>query len=125
MAKIAWANVPDSKRVLVWLTYIVGIWLTTSWKILEAVKIDPTKRVKDLSEADLDKIRAEIWKIPTEVEVRRDQQLNIKRLQEIWSYRWYRHKVWLPCRWQATASNARTCKARSWKKRVAVPGKKW
>ena len=125
MAKIAWANVPDHKRVLIGLTYIVGIWVTTSEKILKNAKIDWSKRVKDLSEADLDKIRAEIQKIPTEVDVRRDQALNIKRLQEIWSYRWYRHKVWLPCRWQATATNARTCKARAWKKRVAVPGKKW
>ena len=125
MARVAWVNIPDKKRIVIALTYIVWIGLTTSKEILVNVKIDESKRVNELSEKELDAIRAQIWEIPTEVDVKRDQALNIKRLQEIWAYRWYRHKVWLPCRWQWTASNARTCKARKWKRRVAVPGKKW
>ena len=124
MARVVWVNIPDDKRIVVALTYIIGIGSTLSKSILEAAKIDQNKRVKDLSEKDLDTIRAKISEYNTEVEARREQALNIKRLQEIWSYRWYRHKIWLPCRWQSTATNARTCKKRSGKKRVAIPGKK-
>ena len=124
MARIAWVNIPDGKVVLISLTYIVWVWLPTSRKILSKVKIEETIRVKDLSEKQLDLIRAELAKMPTEVEVKREQALSIKRLKEIWSYRWIRHRVWLPCRWQGTASNARTCKRWAGKKRVAIAGKK-
>lgn len=124
MARIAWVNIPDNKRVVIALTYIVWVWLTTSKKILDTAKIDKNLRVKELNEKQLDAIRTSLATLPTEVEVRREQALNIKRLQDIWSYRWHRHRMWLPCRWQGTASNARTCKARAGKKRVAITGKK-
>lgn len=124
MARIAWVNLPDDKKVEYALRYIVWIWPALSKKILRDTKIDPTKRLKTLSEKELDAIRNEIAKYPVEVDIKREWALNIKRLQEIWSYRWYRHKIWLPVRWQSTATNARTCKARWWKKRVAVAGKK-
>ncbi len=124
MARVAWVNIPDNKRVVIALTYIVWRGRTTSSKVLHDCNIDESKRAKDLDEKELDLIRSKIASFPTEVEVRRDQALNVKRLQEIWSYRWYRHKIWLPCRWQSTATNARTCKRRAWKKREAVPWKK-
>ncbi len=124
MARIAWVNIPDNKKVLIALTYIVWVWQTTSKKILTDAKIDEHTRVKDLNEKQLDQIRTSLALLPTEVEVRREQALNVKRLQDIWSYKWYRHRMWLPCRWQGTASNARTCKARAGKKRVAIAAKK-
>ena len=114
----------DNKRVVISLTYIVWVGFTQSKNILNSVNISENTKVKDLSEKELDLIRSKISEIPTEVEIKRDQALNIKRLQEIWTYRWMRHRIWLPCRWQGTASNARTCKSRSGKKKVAIPGKK-
>lgn len=124
MARIAWVNIPDHKNLFIALTYIVWIWQKTSRDIIKNAKMDWSVRVKDLNEKQLDTIRAEVGKIPTEVEVRREQALNIKRLKEIWSYRWIRHRLGLPCRWQSTASNARTCKSKAGKKRVAIAGKK-
>lgn len=124
MARIAWVNIPDDKKIEFSLMYIIWIWSFLSKKILNDAKVDPSKRLKALNEKELDAIRNEISKYPVEVDVKREIALSIKRLQEIGSYRWYRHKVWLPVRWQSTATNARTCKARAWKKRVAVAGKK-
>lgn len=124
MVRIAWVNIPEDKRAVIALTYIVWIWPARSRLILKNTKISEVKRIKDLSEDDLDKIRNEVWKFDVEVEVKRNQALDIKRLQEIWSYRWYRHKMWLPVRWQSTATNARTRKRLTWKKRVTIPWKK-
>lgn len=124
MARVAWVDIPENKRIVIALTYIIWVWNTTSIKILENTWIDQSVRVKDLSESQLDKIRNELDKIPTEVEVKRGQALDIQRLQQAWTYRWYRHRIWLPCRWQWTKTNAKTTKKRGWKKRVAVPGKK-
>ena len=124
MARIAWVNIPDNKKVLISLTYIVWVWRTTSLNILKKAKVDSELRVKELSEDDLDKIRLEIDKINTESDVRREVALNIKRLQQIWSYRWKRHKMWLPVRWQNTKTNAKTCKKKSWRRWVAIAWKK-
>ncbi len=124
MARVAWVNIPDEKKVEFSLRYLVWIWPTLSKKILKDAKVDPSKRVKQLNEKELDAIRNEVAKYPVEVDIKREWAINIKRLQEIWSYRWYRHKIWLPCRWQSTATNARTSKARAGKKRVAIPNKK-
>ena len=124
MARIAWVNIPDNKVIAISLTYIVWIGPSKSNKILDELKIEKTKRTKDLNEKELDMIRSKIAEHSTEVDIRREQAMNIKRLQEIWSYRWYRHRIWLPCRGQSTASNARTCKNRSGKRRMAIPGKK-
>lgn len=124
MARIAWVNIPDNKKVLISLTYIVWIWKTTSKTILKNSKIDSELRVKDLKESDLDIIRWEIDKIETESDVKRSVALNIQRLQQIWSYRWKRHKMWLPVRWQNTKTNAKTRKRQSWKRWVAIAWKK-
>lgn len=120
MARIAWTDIPENKRVVIALTYIVWVWDTTSKKLLATLWLDESIRVKDLSEVELDKIRNELQKIPTEVEVRRAQALDIQRIQQAWTYRGYRHRVWLPCRWQNTKTNAKTSKKRGWKKRGPV-----
>jgi len=124
MARVAWTEIPENKRVVISLTYIVWVWNTTSKKILASLKIDESTRVKDLSEAQLDTIRNALQDVQTEVEVRRSQALDIQRLQQIWTYRGYRHRVWLPCRGQNTKTNAKTTKKRGWKKRWVVARKK-
>ena len=85
MARIAWVNIPDNKKVLFSLTYIMWVWKTTSAKILETTKVNPELRVKELSEADLDKIRWELDKVDTESDIKRSVALDIQRLQQIWS----------------------------------------
>ena len=111
MARIAGVDLPNEKRVEIGLTYIYGIGRVTSNKILEATKIDPNTRVKDLTESDINKIREYMDKnVVTEGDLRRDVALNIKALQEIGSYRGVRHRKGLPVRGQSTRSNARTRK---------------
>jgi len=111
MARIAGVDLPNEKRVEIGLTYIYGIGRVTSNKILEATKIDPNTRVKDLTENDINKIRDYMDKnVVTEGDLRRDVALNIKALQEIGSYRGVRHRKGLPVRGQSTRSNARTRK---------------
>ena len=111
MARIAGVDLPNEKRVEIGLTYIYGIGRVTSNKILEATKIDPNTRVKDLTENDINKIREYMDKnITTEGDLRRDVALNIKALMEIGSYRGVRHRKGLPVRGQSTRSNARTRK---------------
>jgi len=109
MARIAAVTIPDAKRVEVALTYIFGIGVTSSQKILAEAKIDPNTRVKDLTEAELGRIR-EIITASYEVEgdLQREVAQNIKRLKEINSYRGLRHKANLPARGQRTKTNGRT-----------------
>ena len=109
MARIASVTIPDAKRVEVALTYIFGIGITSSQKILAEAKIDPNTRVKDLTEAELGRIR-EIIAASYEVEgdLQREVAQNIKRLKEINSYRGTRHKANLPARGQRTKTNGRT-----------------
>lgn len=121
MARIAGVNLPNDKRVEIGLTYVVGIGQSLSKTILDKLKIDLNKRVKDLTEAEIVKIREEIAKYPTEADLRRLVALNIKRLQEIGSYRGYRHRKSLPSRGQKTKTNARTKKG---KKRTVANKKK-
>ena len=104
MARIVGVDIPNDKQVAYSLTYIYGIGLPTAKAILKAVNIDPTIRVKDLSEEQLTSIRHEVSKYKTEV------ALNIKRLQEIGCYRGLRHRRGLPVRGQRTKNNARTRK---------------
>ena len=120
MARIAGVNLPKEKRVEIGLTYIFGIGRSLSKTILEKVKIDLDKKVKDLSEEEADRIREEIKRIKTEGDLRRDVTMSIKRLQEVGSYRGYRHRVGLPCRGQRTRTNSRTKKG----KRKTVANKK-
>ncbi|MDP2812563.1 MAG: 30S ribosomal protein S13 [bacterium] len=108
MARISGVNIPNEKRIEVALTYIYGIGLTTSQKILKKSGIKVDVRVKDVSEEDLNKIRKEIESLRVEGELRRDKASNIKRLKEIKCYRGVRHTKGLPVRGQKTKTNSRT-----------------
>jgi small subunit ribosomal protein S13 len=109
MARIAGVDIPRDKRVVISLTYIYGIGDTTSEKILESTNIDPSKRVKDLDEAELTRLRDFIDRnYVVEGDLRREVNMNIKRLIEIGSYRGMRHRRNLPARGQRTRTNART-----------------
>ncbi|TLG77441.1 30S ribosomal protein S13 [Culicoidibacter larvae] len=110
MARIAGIDIPRDKRVVISLTYIFGIGRTTAEKILKAADVSEDTRVRDLSEDELVRIRAEVDKVKTEGDLRREVALNIKRLQEIVSYRGIRHRRSLPVRGQRTKTNARTRK---------------
>ena len=114
MARIAGVDLPNAKRVEIGLTYIYGIGLSTSKKILSATGVDPDRRVKDLSEDDVSKLREYIdHNITVEGDLRREVGLNIKRLVEIGCYRGIRHRKGLPVRGQRTKTNARTRKGPS------------
>ncbi len=109
MARIAGVNLPNEKRVEIALTYIYGIALTSSKKILASLKIDPNIRVKDLSEEQVNTLRQKIEKdYKVEGELRRERITNIKRLREIKCYRGVRHTKGLPVRGQRTKTNTRT-----------------
>lgn len=109
MARIANINVPNEKRVEIGLTYIYGIGRVTSNKILSKLNISPDTRVKDLTEAELKKLRDFIAKNnKVEGDLKREILLNIKRLREISSYRGMRHVRKLPVRGQRTKTNSRT-----------------
>ena len=113
MARISGVNIPDAKRIEIALTYVFGIGLTSSHKILAATGIDPNTRVKDLTEAEVSKLREQIDKnYHVEGDLQREIGLNIKRLKEINSYRGLRHKANLPVRGQRTKTNARTKRGR-------------
>lgn len=121
MARIAGVDIPRDKRVVVALTYVYGIGRTTSEKILAAAGIDESVRVKDLSDADVVKIRQQVEKYTVEGDLRREVAMNIKRLSEIGSYRGMRHRRGLPVRGQNTRNNARTRKG---PKKASVKKKK-
>ena len=111
MARLAGVDLPREKRVEIGLTYIFGIGLTSSKKILEKTGINPDTRVKDLTDDDVAKLRDEIENSYTvEGDLRRDVALNIKRMVEINCYRGIRHRKGLPVRGQRTKTNARTRK---------------
>ena len=111
MARIAGVDLPNNKRVEIGLTYIYGIGLASSKKILEEAKINPDTRVKDLSEDELGAIRKIIdSEYITEGDLRREVSLNIKRLMEIGCYKGIRHRRGLPVRGQNTKNNSRTRK---------------
>jgi small subunit ribosomal protein S13 len=111
MARIAGITLPSDKRIEVGLTYIFGIGRAKSIKILQEAKIEKDKRVKDLNEDEINKIRQIIEKREKiEGDLRKETTLNIKRLMEISSYRGSRHKRRLPVRGQRTKTNARTRK---------------
>ena len=111
MARIAGVDLPKEKRVEIGLTYIYGIGLTTSQKILKKTGINPDVRIKDLTDEEVNNIRKAIdqdYKV--EGDLRREVALNIKRLTEIGCYRGLRHRRGLPVRGQRTKTNARTRK---------------
>ena len=111
MARIAGVDLPREKRVEIGLTYIFGIGLKNSQKILNDTEISPDTRVKDLNETEVSKLRDYIeHNVKVEGDLRREVSLNIKRLVEIGSYRGVRHRRGLPVRGQKTKTNARTRK---------------
>ena len=111
MARIAGVDLPKEKRVEIGLTYIYGIGLSTSQKILATTGINPDTRIKDLTEDEVNEIRNYVNKnLMVEGDLRRDVALNIKRLVEIGCYRGIRHRKGLPLRGQKTKTNARTRK---------------
>ena len=121
MARIAGVDLPKNKRTEIALTYIYGIGTSTSQKILDQARIDRNVRVKDLTEEDAARIRAIIDRDhKVEGDLRREVTQNIKRLQEIGSYRGLRHRRNLPARGQRTRTNARTKRGA----RKTVPGKR-
>ena len=110
MARISGVDIPRDKRVVISLTYVYGIGKTTAQEVLAAAEVSEDTRVKDLTEDELGRIRTEVAKTKTEGDLRREVALNIKRLQEIGSYRGMRHRKGLPVRGQNTRNNARTRK---------------
>ena len=110
MARIAGINVPDNKIAEVALQSIFGIGPTRARDILAATGIEPTSKFKDLDEATLDKIRAEVGKYTVEGDLRREITMNIKRLVDLGAYRGLRHRRGLPVRGQRTKTNERTRK---------------
>ena len=122
MARIAGVNIPREKRVEIGLTYIYGIGRSTSNQILAQLGIEPDRKVRDLTEEEVIKLREAIdGGYTVEGDLRRERSQNIKRLQEIGSYRGLRHRRGLPVHGQNTKTNARTRKG---PKRMQVAGKK-
>jgi small subunit ribosomal protein S13 len=123
MARIEGVDLPRNKRVEVGLTYLFGIGPTRAQKILAQTKVNPDTRIKDLSEAEVSAIREVITKnFKVEGDLRREVQMNIKRLIEIGSYRGLRHRRNLPVHGQRTKTNGRTRKGT--KKTVAGRGRR-
>ena len=122
MARISGVNVPLNKRVEVGLTYIYGIGRSTSNELLAKLGIEPDRKVRDLTEDEVTRLRDLIdSELTVEGDLRRERSQNIKRLQEIGCYRGLRHRRGLPVRGQKTKTNARTRKG---PKRMQVAGKK-
>jgi len=110
MARIAGVNIPDNKHLRIALTYIYGIGNTRAKQICEATGLDPAAKVRDLAEGELDKVRQVITHYELEGDLRREVNMNIKRLLDLGCYRGIRHRRGLPLRGQRTRTNARTRK---------------
>ena len=122
MARIAGVDLPRDKRIEIALTYVYGIGLKTSQRLLKVAGVNPDTRTRDLTEVEVVKLRDAIDKenVAVEGDLRRDVQMNIKRLVDIGCYRGRRHRLGLPVRGQNTKNNARTRKG----PKKAVAGKK-
>ncbi len=120
MARIAGVNIPNHKHTEIALTAIYGIGRTRAQKICDAAGIARTTKVKDLTDADLDRLREEVGKFTVEGDLRREITMNIKRLMDLGCYRGVRHRRGLPMRGQRTRTNARTRKG----PRKPIAGKK-
>jgi small subunit ribosomal protein S13 len=110
MARIAGINMPMNKHVVIGLTHIYGIGRSRARDILQTVGIQPTTRVKDLTEVEVAAIRSQVAKIAVEGDLRREMSMNIKRLMDLGTWRGLRHRKGLPVRGQRTRTNARTRK---------------
>jgi small subunit ribosomal protein S13 len=122
MARIEGVDLPRDKRVVIGLTYIYGIGKSTSQQLLDKAGVDQNTRVRDLSESEVQRLRELIGDLTIEGDLRRQTQLNIKRLMEINSYRGLRHRRRLPLRGQRTKTNARTRRGK--KQTVAGRGRR-
>lgn len=121
MARIAGVDLPRNKRMEIALTYIYGIGRTASLKVLSAARVDPAKKSDELTDGEINSIRAAIdQNVKVEGDLRREIAMNIKRLMDLGCYRGVRHRKGLPVRGQRTHTNARTRKG----PRVAIAGKK-
>jgi 30S ribosomal protein S13 len=121
MARIAGINIPLNKRVEIGLTYIYGIGRSTSNQLLGEVGVEPDRKVRDLTDDEVVKLRDAIDNLTVEGDLRRERSQNIKRLMEIGCYRGLRHRRGLPVHGQRTKTNARTRKG---PRRMQVAGKK-
>ena len=110
MARIAGINIPQHKHAEIGLTSIYGVGRSTAQKICDAVGIARSKKIKDLTDGDLEKIREEVGRLTIEGDLRRELSMNIKRLMDLGCYRGLRHRRGLPLRGQRTRTNARTRK---------------
>ena len=110
MARIAGINIPPHKHAEIGLTAIYGIGRSTAQKICTAAGVPFDRKIKDLSDPDLERIREEISRLPIEGDLRREMSINIKRLMDLGCYRGLRHRRGLPVRGQRTHTNARTRK---------------
>ena len=110
MARLAGVNIPDNKHAVVSLTYIYGIGHTIAKQLCKSTGVNPAAKIQDLTEEDLDKLRAGVGKLSVEGDLRRESQLNVKRLLDLGCYRGIRHRRGLPLRGQRTKTNARTRK---------------
>jgi small subunit ribosomal protein S13 len=110
MARIAGINIPPHKHAEIGLTAIYGIGRTTAQKICTSVGIPYSKKIKDLNDSELERIRDEIGRLTIEGDLRRELSINIKRLMDLGCYRGFRHRRGLPVRGQRTRTNARTRK---------------
>jgi small subunit ribosomal protein S13 len=121
MARISGVNIPLNKRVEIGLTYVYGIGRSTANELLAEVGVEPDRKVRDLTEEEVIKLREAVDNLTVEGDLRRERSQNIKRLQEIGCYRGLRHRRGLPVHGQNTKTNARTRKG---PKRMQVAGKK-
>jgi small subunit ribosomal protein S13 len=110
MARIAGVNIPDNKHAVISLTYVYGVGKTTAQQICAATGIAETTKIGELSEDQLDVVRNEVAKYTVEGDLRRETQMNIKRLMDMGCFRGIRHRRSLPLRGQRTKTNARTRK---------------
>lgn len=110
MARIAGVNIPDNKHAVISLTYVYGVGKTTAKQICASTGIAESAKMGDLSDAEVDAIRAEVAKLSVEGDLRREVSMNIKRLMDLGCYRGIRHRRNLPVRGQRSKTNARTRK---------------
>jgi small subunit ribosomal protein S13 len=121
MARIAGVNIPLNKRAEIGLTYVFGIGRSTANQILKDTGVDPNTQIKDLTEDEVVKLREAVENREVEGDLRRERSQNVKRLQEIGSYRGLRHRRGLPVRGQRTKTNAR---GRKGPRRMSIAGRK-
>ena len=110
MARIAGINVPVNKHTWVALTYIFGVGRTRARALCDAAGVEQNRKIRDLSEDEVERLRTEVGRFSVEGDLRRDTSMNIKRLMDLGSYRGIRHRRGLPVRGQRTRTNARTRK---------------